>query len=172
MYKYSDVLKVDAGAEFDMTKIQQRWSFGFRLWLEQREYYLLTSSMDELHLWAHTFNWVIELNFYYAHLLFRSQLKKDKVINKEIQENEVQEFEETIIKRVKSRKDKEEDSDNTIQITNQTKQYRKTVAVKIQEILDKQDEISEEEKEQQIAKSIKQKLHLGNLHTEGDKILN
>ena len=58
----------------DKTQIQERWSFEFELQTSERNFTLMASSHDERYLWLHTFHWIIEINFFYTHLLLQENL--------------------------------------------------------------------------------------------------
>ena len=59
----------------EKSKIQERWSFKFTLQTAERMFTLHTSSHDERLLWIHSFSWIIEINYYYTHLLLAEAMK-------------------------------------------------------------------------------------------------
>jgi hypothetical protein len=64
LFNYSEISSIiipNVDLEKKM-KIQDRWSFSFRLVTESREFSLFAPSQDEFELWCHVFNWIVETN--------------------------------------------------------------------------------------------------------------
>jgi hypothetical protein len=66
LLQYSDIkdVRTEPISLKDKMVIQERWSFKFDIYCTQRTYTLYAPSVDEKHMWYHTFKWIVECNFF------------------------------------------------------------------------------------------------------------
>lgn len=77
-YNYHDILHVEVPILLseDLLGSASKWSFTFRIVLQQRDYILYAPTLNEYQRWLHSFKWIVEMNMFYNFCLRSKGFKK------------------------------------------------------------------------------------------------